>query len=114
MSSVVDFLEKMGSEAHWRHASQDDVEAVLADAGIEASMRTAILAKNATDVRALLGRAQMMTQLTPTPEPAEVPKPPQPVPGEEEEEQEDAETPGSSKSSKAAAGSSPLSSHSSP
>jgi hypothetical protein len=102
MASVVDFLEKLGSEARWRHASRNDIEAALADAGIEASMCKAILAKNAAEVQALLGRVKMMPQQTPNPEPAEVPKPPQPLPGIPEEEEEEGGVPTGSKPSHSA------------
>jgi hypothetical protein len=99
MPSVVDVLERMGSEARWRRASQDDVEATLVDAGVEAPMRAAILAKNVAEVQTLLGRVKMMPQQTPTPEPAEIPRPPQPEPGETEEDEEDGDTPAASKPS---------------
>jgi hypothetical protein len=119
MSSVVDFLEKMGSEAHWRYASQDAIQTALTNAGVDAPVRTAILARNADAVQALLGRVKMMpTQTGPGGAPVgphEVPKPPQPAPGEQEEEKEnDGAGDGKRKPSKNACGASSLSSHASP
>jgi hypothetical protein len=117
MSSVVDFLEKMGSEAQWRYASTDDIKTALMDTGIDTPMCTAILARNADEVQALLGRVTMMpTQMgNPGIPPHEVPKPPQPVPDEpEEEEEHDDSHSGKHKPSKRACGSPSLSSPSSP
>lgn len=116
MSSIVDFLERMGSQAHWRYASHDDIQAALTDAGIDASMREAILAKNADEVQALLGRVKMMPQQVGNPGipiPHEVPKPPQPAPGEQEEEEESEESAGGSKHPKSAHRSPSISPHSS-
>jgi hypothetical protein len=120
MSSVVDFLEKMGSEAHWRYASTDDIKAALMDTGIDTPMCAAILARNTDEVQALLGRVTMMpTQMgnpgiPPHIPPHEVPKPPQPVPGEpEEEEEHDDSTGGKHKPPKGACGSLSFSSPSS-
>jgi hypothetical protein len=112
MSNVVDFLEKLGSEAQWRHASSSDIEAALADAGIDAPMCAAILAKSAEEVQALLGQVKLMTTQTPTPSPHKEPdEQPGPDEGEEEEENDDAS--GRSKPSSSANGSLSTSSHSS-
>jgi hypothetical protein len=108
MSSVVDFLEKMGSEAHWRDALQDEVKLALADAGIEAPMCAAILTKNAALVQALLGQGKLISEQIPSPE--EVP---QPEPEEEEDEEQDDETHDGSKASNSAYDSSSPSSSSS-
>lgn len=116
MSSIVDFLERMGSQAHWRYASHDDIQTALEDAGVEASMRTAILARNADEVQALLGRVKMMPQQVGNPGipiPHEVPKPPQPAPGEPEEEEENDGPTGETKHPKSAYDSPSSSLHSS-
>jgi hypothetical protein len=96
MTSVVDFLERMGSEAQWRYASSGDIEAALADAKIDAPMSAAILARSAVEVQALLGQVKMMPQQTAVPSPFDVPKPPQPGPGEGEQENEEEEESGKS------------------
>lgn len=108
MSSVVDFLERIGSDARWRDASQDEIELALADAGIDAPMCAAILTRNATDVQALLGQQKLIGEQIPSPE--EVPSPSQPEPGKEEEEEEDGETRGESEASNGACDSPPPSS----
>jgi hypothetical protein len=113
MTSVVDFLERMGSEAQWRYASSEDIDTALADAQIDAAMRAAILARSAEEVQALLAQARVMcTNQTPAPTPYEEPRPPQPAPGKEEEEEDD-NTKNSSKPSNSTSGSLSSSSHSS-
>jgi hypothetical protein len=97
MSSVVDFLEKMGSEARWRNASPDDIELALADANIDASMSAAILAQSTSAVQALLGKAELMGMLIPGP----TPDGDEPEREEEDEEEEEGEHPGLRKQSKA-------------
>jgi hypothetical protein len=87
MSSIVDFLEKIGSEARWHDASLEEIAQALADAGIEAPMCTAILTRNAADVQALLGVPKLIGDQVPSPQ--EIPVPPKPKPGEEEEEEEE-------------------------
>lgn len=92
MSKVVDFLERMGSEAQWRNAPSDEIEQALTNAGIDTPVRDAILAKNAAAVQALLGQVKMMgyqlpgPHVPPPPSPNEVPQKPQPEPEKEEEE----------------------------
>lgn len=91
MSRVIDFLEKMGTEARWRSASQDEIKTALFEAGIEMPIRSAILTKDASELRALLGQVELIAYQTPTPAPApqEIPqKPGQPKPEKEEEEEE--------------------------
>jgi hypothetical protein len=107
MSSVVDFLERLGSEARWRDASEDEIKLALADAGIDAPMCNAILTGNAANLQALLGQKPLMGEQVPSPE--EVPTDP-----DKEEEEEDDETHGESKASNNACNSPAFSSHSSP
>ncbi|WP_445144860.1 hypothetical protein [Dyella sp. Tek66A03] len=54
MFSVIEFLEKMGRDAQLRHASLDEVAKALEVAGVEAPLCTAILAKDAAELQALL------------------------------------------------------------
>jgi hypothetical protein len=90
MSTVIDFLEMMGSDARLRHASDNDVELALTQADVDGPMSEAILAKNADTVRALLGQVRMGMQQTPvpTPTPQEIPRPTEPEPGKKEDEEE--------------------------
>jgi len=82
MSSVVDFLEKMGSEAQWRNASQDEIAGALAEAEIEAPMCMAILTGNATEVQTILGQTKLIGEYIPSPSPE---------PDKEDEDEEDDE-----------------------
>jgi hypothetical protein len=77
MSSVIDFLEKMGSDAQWRHASQEELEVALAEADIAAPESSAILAKDATELQALLRQVPLFAIMIP--------------PDEEEGEEDDEE-----------------------
>ncbi|GLQ92844.1 hypothetical protein [Dyella acidisoli] len=79
MLNVIRFLEKMGSEAHWRDANLDELEAALADAEVEAPMRSAILNKDGAELQALLHQPQFVSTVIPA------------VPEEEEDEEEDEE-----------------------
>lgn len=65
MSSVIDFLERMGSEAHWRHASENELELALVQADIAAPERSAILAKDAAKLQALLRLRPLFAMQTP-------------------------------------------------
>jgi hypothetical protein len=78
MSDVVDFLEKLGSEAQWRNASQDELEVALAEAQITAPERSAILAGDASQLQVLMHQ----------PEPFSILVPPDEEEGDEDEENE--------------------------
>jgi hypothetical protein len=54
MSSIIDFLERMGSDAQWRDASPEELDVALAQAEIEAPLRAAILNKDTSGLQALL------------------------------------------------------------
>lgn len=79
MSSVIEFLEKMGSEAQWREASQSDVEIALAEAQIEAPFCEAILTRDTSKLEALLQKTPLFSIMVPG------------APDEEEEEGEEDE-----------------------
>lgn len=55
MSNVIEFLERMGADAELRHATQDRLEAALAQAEVEPELRAALLARDLPRVTALLG-----------------------------------------------------------
>lgn len=59
MSNVIDFLEMMGKSAQLRHASRDQVAHALAGTQIDVSMRSAILANDASKLQSLLGQRPM-------------------------------------------------------
>jgi len=78
MSSVIDFLERMGANAGLRGASQEDVAQAIAEADLDAEMGAAIIAKSTSDLYAKLNVTPMFcVQTVPRKE------------GEEEEEQEE-------------------------
>jgi hypothetical protein len=83
MSSVIDFLERVGSDAQWRTASQDEIELALAAAEIEMPLRAAILANDASKLEALLGQAPQLGSMVP----------PDEEEGEEDEEDDAGEKP---------------------
>jgi hypothetical protein len=92
MSSVVDFLEKIGSEAYWRDAPADQIEQALVEADIEIQVRSAILTNDIPELRALLGQVKVMGLQVPGPRPEEIPEEPeQPDPEKKEEEEEEEE-----------------------
>jgi hypothetical protein len=55
MSSAVDFLARMGSEAGLRHASLDTLTATLAAESLDPAVRAALLAGDQVELERLLG-----------------------------------------------------------
>ncbi|MBB6243959.1 hypothetical protein [Rhodanobacter sp. MP1X3] len=78
MSNVIDFLERMGQDAHLRHASQDEVERALTGAQIDPELQAAILAKDQRQIEALLGHCNVSCML---------------MPGKEDEDEDTEESP---------------------
>jgi hypothetical protein len=68
MSSVIDFLERMGQDARLRHASRDDLERVLASAKIDQELQAAILAKDQALLEVLLGNINICCMVDPSKE----------------------------------------------
>ena len=56
MSNIIDFLERMGRDSQLRHASQNEVELALVSEKIDLELQAAILAKNPSQLGALLGQ----------------------------------------------------------
>lgn len=79
MSNVIRFLEKMGSEAQWGDTTTDEMELALMDAEVENPLRSAVLDKNAVQLRRLLQQEEPVCMI---------------VPGEEDEEEEGEDEPG--------------------
>lgn len=75
MSDVIDFLEKMGSEAYWGNTTREELEVALTEAEVEAPLRTAILNRNAAQLQALLQQPKFFSTVIPA------------IPEEEEEEE---------------------------
>jgi hypothetical protein len=55
MSNVIDFLERLGKDAHLRHASDDKLEQALIGAQIDPAVREAILLRDQRQLENLLG-----------------------------------------------------------
>ena len=76
MSNIIDFLERMGQDAQLRHASQSDLELALEGMQIDSELQAAILAKDPSQLEALLERAPLFCMQ---------------FPGKEDEEEGDGE-----------------------
>lgn len=76
MSSVIDFLERMGQDASLRHGSMDEMELALANAQLTPELQAAILAEDLLQLHALLGRGPLYSMQ---------------VPAEEDEEEDEGE-----------------------
>lgn len=74
MFDVIDFLERVGRDAQWRHASRDEVGLALSDAEVDPQLCVAIFAKDGRELQALLGQAPFCCLISPA------------KPGEEQEE----------------------------
>jgi hypothetical protein len=59
MSSVIEFLERMGKEAELRFASPEEIAQAVADAQIESALGAAIIAKSTSELYALLHQGPM-------------------------------------------------------
>jgi hypothetical protein len=81
MSSVIEFLEKLGSNAQLRHGSDEELATALDEAHVDAAASSAILAKDPSRLQELLGTEPMFIVQMPGPV----------IPGPEEEEEEDGE-----------------------
>lgn len=59
MSSVIEFLERMGADAQLRHASQEDVVRAVEESQVDAAVGAAIIAKSTSELYALLKQQPM-------------------------------------------------------
>jgi hypothetical protein len=83
MMDVIEFLDQLGRNAHLRHAAPEELERVIAAAGIDPELRTALLADDSQRLGALLGAQPNVCCLVVKPDPAE--------PDEDEEEEDEEE-----------------------
>jgi hypothetical protein len=81
MQDIIDFLEKIGSKAFLRDASQEDMEIALNETNIEEPIRTAILNKDANRLQVLLHQLPVFGSMIPS------------VPDEEGEDEETGDEP---------------------
>jgi hypothetical protein len=84
MSNVIDFLERKGKDAQLRHGSSDDVADALEEAQVDTSLRSAILAGDASGLQSLLKKDTFFSSQMPS-EPEEERK--------EDDEDEDEDIP---------------------
>jgi hypothetical protein len=84
MSNVIDFLEHMGRDAQWRHATGEAMQAALIQAGIEPSVRAAILGEDRGLLESLVGANPNICCMVNHPQEEEE----EPREDEEEEEEE--------------------------
>ncbi|HET6555319.1 MAG TPA: hypothetical protein VFG49_17465 [Dyella sp.] len=59
MSSVIEFLERLGADAQLRHASQEDIARALEEVQMDADVGAAIIARSTSDLYALLKQEPM-------------------------------------------------------
>ena len=65
MSSITDFLERMGQDARLRHASRSEVELALAGTNIDPALRTALLDQDEAWLELLLAPANICCMINP-------------------------------------------------
>ena len=83
MTDAIDFLEQLGRNAHLRYAPIPELEQVLAASGVDANVRSALLADDTMRLGELLGAQPNICCLIVKPDPAQ--------PDDEEEEEDDEE-----------------------
>jgi hypothetical protein len=76
MSDLIDFLERMGGDSQSRFATGPELEEALTRAGIEPSVRSAVLAADRSQLESLIGASPIVCNMIN-------------VPDEEEEEEDD-------------------------
>lgn len=86
MFDVIAFLEKMGANANLRHASTVDLERELQQAGISASVSTAILTHNTGDLHELMHQGPLYCLQTAGDQDEEAEKRKREAAGEEEQD----------------------------
>ncbi|RDS84930.1 hypothetical protein DWU98_02975 [Dyella monticola] len=78
MSNIIRFLERIGSQAHWGEASEEEMELALANAEVEGPLHLAVMNKDVAQLQVLLQQKPLVGFV---------------IPGEEEEEEEGEEEP---------------------
>lgn len=68
MTSVIDFLERLGQDARLRHASAEELDRVLVSAQIDPAVRAALLGEDQRQLEALLGAATNVCCMVHAPE----------------------------------------------
>jgi hypothetical protein len=90
MLDVIDFMERMGGDAHLSQASSNELAVLLADTGISTELQSAMLARDAQQIEELLGTKTVCVLVAPPGPPGSLPHdaplPPPPLPEEEWEQ----------------------------
>ena len=63
MSSVIEFLERMGADAQLRHASQEEIAMALEESQVDSNLGAAIIAQSTADLYSLLDLRPMFHTL---------------------------------------------------
>jgi hypothetical protein len=63
MSSVIEFLERMGADAHMRRASQEEIAVALEESQVDSDLGAAIIAKSTAELYSLLDLRPMFHTL---------------------------------------------------
>ncbi len=87
MSNLIDVIESWGRDAQWRHASDEDREAALIQAGFAPEVRAAVLGADPVVLESVLGATHNICCMVNHPEEEE-----QEVPEEEEEHEDEEES----------------------
>jgi hypothetical protein len=88
MSNLIDVIEQWGRDAQWRHATDEDREAALIQAGFAPEERAALLGADPGALESLLGATHNICCMVNHPE-EEQEEPEEEEEGEEEHEDED-------------------------
>lgn len=86
MLDVIDLLERMGQDAQWSHASQDDIESALAKVVSDPAVRDAILSGDQHRTVALLDMLPLCGMLFPGKEDEEEDEDSEELPAGDDEE----------------------------
>lgn len=68
MSDIIRFLERMGADAQWRHASGEALQLAMDEAGLEAEQSVAVSSGDVSALQALLGCMPLMAVQLPAEE----------------------------------------------
>ena len=86
MSDVIDVLERMGQDAQWSSASQDELQSALAAAEITPELQAAIVAGDQQGLQKLLGIAPLYAMLSPGKDKEDDDKDDEELPGQGEDD----------------------------
>jgi hypothetical protein len=65
MSDVIDVLERLGQDAQWSQASQEDIRSVLAESSLDPDVRKAVASGDQKRLEMLLGLVPLCGMMVP-------------------------------------------------